>query len=328
MKKYLIIRFSSIGDIVLTTPVVRCLKEQTNAQVHYLSKAQFSSILKPNPFIDKLHFINKDVDEVIPELKAEGFDEIIDLHNNLRTLRIKRALGIKSTSFEKHNVAKWFLVNLKWNTLPNVHIVDRYIATVKHLGVVNDMKGLDYFLTKEDEVDLKNFEEGNWYGKPFVAFVIGGQHEGKMCSTKKIIEICKRIEQPVLLFGGPEDQQKGAEIEKACQPNVLNIAGKFSLGQSAFILSKASVVITHDTGLMHIAAAFNKKIISLWGGTVPELGMYPYLPGEGSQILEVKHFMRPSSKLGSRKGIYRLWNFMDMIPTDKIVSAIQEKTTP
>lgn len=319
MKKYLVIRFSSIGDIVLTTPVVRCLKEQTGTEVHYLSKQQFRGILAPNPHIDKLHLIKEDVAEIIEELKAENFDEIIDLHNNLRSLKVKRALGVKATSFKKHNIAKWLLVNAKINLLPEVHIVDRYMQTVAHLGVKNDGAGLDYYLTAEDALDFKkvlpeNFQNG------FVAFVIGGQHNGKMCSPKKIVEICKQIKSPVLLLGGPEDAEKGESISREAGDNVYNAAGKFKLGQSAFLLKHARAVITHDTGLMHIAAAFKKKIISLWGGTVPELGMYPYLPGEGSKILEVKHFMRPSSKLGSRKGIYLLWNFMDMIPTAKIIS--------
>ncbi len=323
MKKYLIIRFSSIGDIVLTTPVVRCLKLQTGAEIHYLCKQEFNNVLAPNPYIDKLHLIKDSVDEVLEELKAENFDEIIDLHNNVRTLRVKWALGKKATSFTKHNVAKWVLVNAKLNLLPKVHIVERYMQTVAHLGVKNDQKGLDYFLTADDELDLKTVLPAG-FASGYTAFVIGGQHEGKMCSAKKIAEICKKIKGPVLLLGGPADAEKGKEISRVAGKHVFNAAGKFKLGQSAFLVKHADTVITHDTGLMHVAAAFKKKVISLWGGTVPELGMYPYLPGAGSVILEHKHFMRPSSKLGSRKGIYKLWNFMDMIETEKIIAALKD----
>jgi heptosyltransferase-2 len=320
-KKYLIIRFSSIGDIVLTTPVVRCLKQQTGAEVHYLSKKQFAGILQPNPYIDKLHLIDQEVDEVLEELRAERFDEIIDLHNNLRTLRVKKALGVPAHSFPKLNIQKFILVNFKINLLPDVHIVDRYMQTVKHLGVVNDGQGLDYFLTPNDDLNLATFlPEG--FAAGFVAFVIGGQHEGKMCSAEKITRICQKLKKPVVLLGGPEDALKGEIISREAGENVFNAAGKCTLGQSAYILKHCDAVITHDTGLMHVAAAFKKKVISLWGGTVPELGMYPYLPGEGSKILEVKHVMRPSSKLGSRKGIYKLWNFMDMIPENLISESV------
>lgn len=319
LKKILIIRFSSIGDIVLTTPVVRCLKEQTDCELHYVSKASFKPVLGANPHIDKLWLFDKDVSEVVDDLKAEQFDQIIDLHNNLRSHRLTQALKVPSHKFKKHNLQKFVLVNFKWNTLPDVHIVDRYMETVKELGVVNDQKGLDYFIEEKDQLSLdflpSTFQAG------YTGFVIGGQHDGKMCSAKKISSICKNLNSPVVLLGGPEDKQKGEEIALACGDLVFNTAGMFNLNQSAWLVKNAHVIITHDTGLMHVASAFKRKIISLWGGTVPELGMYPYLPGEGSQILEVKHFMRPSSKLGSRKGIYRLWNFMDMIPTGLIVSS-------
>jgi ADP-heptose:LPS heptosyltransferase len=323
MKKYLIIRFSSIGDIVLTTPVIRCLKEQTGAEVHYLSKRPFKGLLQPNPHIDKLYLIDAKVDEVLPQLKAEGYHEIIDLHNNLRTLQVKRALGVPAHSFPKLNIQKFILVNLKINLLPDVHIVERYMQTVAHLGVKNDDKGLDYFLTEEDELALEAVLPEAFL-KGYVAFVIGGQHEGKMCSPEKITAICKAITKPVVLLGGPEDAEKGEAISREAGEHVFNAAGKFRLGQSVYVVKQADAVITHDTGLMHVAAAFKKKVISLWGGTVPELGMYPYLPGEGSKILEVKHFMRPSSKLGTRKGIYKLWNFMDMIPTESISELVNE----
>jgi ADP-heptose:LPS heptosyltransferase len=324
-KKYLIIRFSSIGDIVLTTPVVRCLKKQTDAEVHYLSKKQFAGILSPNPYIDKLHLISEDVAEVLDDLRAEQFDAVIDLHHNLRTLKVKRALGVPAYSFPKLNIQKFILVNFKINLLPDVHIVERYMQTVAHLGVQNDGAGLDYFLSAQDEMNLQTFLPPA-FEAGYVAFVIGGQHEGKMCSAEKITRICKSLNKPVVLLGGPEDAAKGETISREAGPHVFNAAGKCKLGQSAYLLKMSDAVITHDTGLMHVASAFKKKVISLWGGTVPELGMYPYLPGVGSKILEVKHVMRPSSKLGSRKGIYRLWNFMDMIPEEAVIAALQEKT--
>src|ERR1700744_5336322 len=118
--KVLIIRFSSIGDIVLTTPVVRCLKQQKpNVEIHYLTKAAYRDILEANPYIDKLHYFEDDLEQVGDALKKEHFDYIIDLHHNLRTLRIKKALNVKSFSFPKLNVEKWMLVNLKWHIMPD-----------------------------------------------------------------------------------------------------------------------------------------------------------------------------------------------------------------
>src|ERR1700754_5024733 len=151
--KFLIIRFSSIGDVVLTTPVVRCLKRQiATAEVHYLTKASFRPILAANPYVDKIHCLGDDFDVMIEALRREDFDYVIDLHHNLRTLKVKKALGKQAFSFNKLNIEKWWYTNFKWNKMPAIHIVDRYLETLSSFGVKNDGAGLDYFISPADEV--------------------------------------------------------------------------------------------------------------------------------------------------------------------------------
>ena len=301
MKKILIIRFSSIGDIVLTTPVIRCLKKQLNAEVHYLTKSSFKGILNNNPYVDKVHTIEKEISsELIAELKNENFDFIADLHHNLRTLRLKKALNISSKSFPKYNIQKWLLVNLKIDRMPQMHIVDRYMETVSSLGVVNDAKGLDYFIPETSKVDLSRLPEIQSNG--YVGIVIGGQHATKMMPILKLIELCDSLSEPIVLLGGPEDKLRGEEIVNAVGVKVFNGCGQFKLDESASLVQQANWVITHDTGLMHIAAAFKKRIVSVWGNTVPELGMYPYLPDPSSKIVQIKGLScRPCSKIGYSK---------------------------
>jgi len=301
MKKILIIRFSSIGDIVLTTPVIRCLKKQLNAEVHYLTKSSFKGILNNNPYVDKVHTIEKEISsELIAELKNENFDFIADLHHNLRTLRLKKALNISSKSFPKYNIQKWLLVNLKIDRMPKMHIVDRYMETVSSLGVVNDAKGLDYFIPETSKVDLSRLPEIQSNG--YVGIVIGGQHATKMMPILKLIELCDSLSEPIVLLGGPEDKLRGEEIVNAVGVKVFNGCGQFKLDESASLVQQANWVITHDTGLMHIAAAFKKRIVSVWGNTVPELGMYPYLPDPRSKIVQIKGLScRPCSKIGYSK---------------------------
>ncbi|HMO38060.1 MAG TPA: glycosyltransferase family 9 protein [Saprospiraceae bacterium] len=304
--KILIIRFSSIGDIVLTTPVVRCLRQQLGAEVHYLTKKSFRAVLEANPYIERLITIEKEVTEVVPLLKKERYDYIIDLHHNLRSWRVKRALGVKSYHFDKINAAKWLIVNLKINRLPPVHIVDRYLATIQALGVSNDGQGLDYFIPNADALPVGGtaFQEifpQALVASPFTAFVIGAAHATKRLPTDKIISICRKIQQPIILLGGPEDAPVGADIAAAAGAHVLNACGQLRLNQSADMVRQAAQVITHDTGLMHVAAAFRKKIISVWGNTIPEFGMYPYYPSgvNYSTVLEVNGLScRPCSKIG------------------------------
>ncbi|MEZ5039618.1 MAG: glycosyltransferase family 9 protein [Saprospiraceae bacterium] len=299
MKKILIIRFSSIGDIVLTTPVARCLKVQLNAEVHYLTKKGFRQVLEANPYIHKIHTIEKRVGEVLADLKKEGFDYIIDLHRNLRSAQVKLLLRKPSRSFDKLNWEKWLMVRFKLNRLPAVHIVDRYLATVRHLGVVNDGKGLDYFIPTVQEVNPATLLGDA--PKPYIAFVIGAAHATKRLPAPKIIAICQKIKHPIILLGGPEEAEIGQAIADAAGPHTINSCGQLRLHQSASIVRQAWKVITHDTGLMHIAAAFQKEIISVWGNTIPEFGMAPYY-SEGVNLntsLQVQGLScRPCSKIG------------------------------
>ena len=293
--KILVVRFSSIGDIVLTTPVVRMLKKQLNAQVHYLTKSSYVSLLKNNPYVDSVYQIENSITEVIADLKKEKYDYVIDLHSNLRTQILKFRLGMPAKSFNKLNIEKFMLTNFKLDKMPKIHIVDRYLETVKHLGVKNDNQGLDFFLSANDKLDISIFP------KNYIVFVIGGQHATKILPNEKIISIIKKVNKPVLLIGGPEDAHKGEEIAKACD-KVVNTCGKYSILQSASLVQQATMVITHDTGMMHIAAAFNKKIYSVWGNTVPEFGMYPYKASASSRMIEVKRLScRPCSKIGYAK---------------------------
>lgn len=323
MIKILIIRFSSIGDIVLTTPVIRNLKKQgEDIEIHYLTKKEYASILQNNPYIDKLHLFDKSISKISDELRKEHFDYVVDLHKNLRTKRIKMGLRSIAFEFDKVNLAKWLMVNLKINKLPNIHIVDRYINTVKFFIDKNDNKGLDYYIPENDFVDVSGFPEN--FRNGYIAFAIGAQHFTKRLPKEKIISICKKISQPIILLGDNNDSIVANEINKSVGDNIFNACGKFNLNQSASIVEQSKLLITHDTGLMHIASALKKKVISVWGNTIPEFGMYPYFAGEGSEIVQVENLnCRPCSKIGYRKCPKKHFKCMNDIDEDRIVGLCQ-----
>ncbi len=301
--KFLIIRFSSIGDIVITTPVIRCLKQQVpDAEVHFLTKQNFKSIVEHNPYVDKIMLLEHSFELMIHELQQENYDYIIDLHHNIRTLRIKRALKGKSYSFNKLNIHKWVRTALRINILPKVHIVDRYLATVKHFGVKNDGQGLDYFIPEKDEVKPADLPTSHKFG--YIGVVIGAAHNTKKLPIHKLKELCSKINHPIILLGGPEDRTAGDEIASVDEIKIYNACGKFNLNESADLVKKAKVIISHDTGLMHIAAAFKKTIISVWGNTVPPFGMTPYYgdyQNKESRFEVEKLWCRPCSKIGYNK---------------------------
>lgn len=299
--KFLIIRFSSIGDIVLTSPVVRMIKQQVkNAEIHYLTKPEYKNLVESNPNIDKVHILDKSLKKTIYTLKHQHYHYIIDLHKNLRSFRVKNALKIVSFSFDKLNYEKWILVNLKRNILPKKHIVDRYIEPLSVFDIKNDSKGLDFFIPQKDNFDINSlpgsFQDG------YISLVLGAKHNTKRLTTEKYISICEKINKPIILLGGKENKIEGEIITNKIGENIYNACGNININQSASIIEKSRLVITPDTGLMHIAAALKKKIISVWGNTVPDFGMYPYFPHPDSEIFQVDNLKcRPCSKIGFEK---------------------------
>jgi ADP-heptose:LPS heptosyltransferase len=300
MTKFLILRFSSIGDIVLTTPVIRCLKQQyPDAEVHYATKKSYKTLLENNPYIDKIFVLENGLNELVKSLQSERYDYVIDLHNNLRTTVINLRLGVKSFSFNKLNLQKWILVKFKKNLMSNVHIVDRYMKTVESLGVKNDNKGLDYFIPEKDEMPLdwlpENFRNG------YAVYAIGGQHETKKLPLNKMIELCQTIQLPLVLIGGKEDVVISEQLSVISKNiPIFDTCGKCNLNQSASLIKNSKLVYTHDTGMMHVAAALKKKVISIWGNTVPAFGMYPYQTD--FEVIENRDLnCRPCSKIGYKK---------------------------
>ncbi len=302
-KKILIIRFSSIGDIVLTTPVVRAIAQQAGAEVHYLTKKQFAPIVENNPNVAKVFSLTESFQELVSKLKAEQYDHIVDLHNNIRTRRLKLALGVSSSSFHKLNFEKWLLVRFGINRLPDFHIVDRYLAAAHSLGVVKDSQGLDFFIPAENEVDTSTVF--GFSPQSYISIVIGAAHQTKCLTVDQIAQICDSLDRPVILMGGPGEMNKANQIlEKTNSKNVRNACTGFDILQSASVIRQAGVVISHDTGLMHIAAAFKKPQVVVWGNTIPEFGMYPYygldsIPWKSFEQKELK--CRPCSKIGFDK---------------------------
>jgi ADP-heptose:LPS heptosyltransferase len=326
--KILVVRFSSIGDIVLTTPVVRCLHLQTHAEVHFLTKKKYQHVIQNNPYIHQIFGINDHINEVLPQLKAQNYDYIIDLHHNLRTLLLKIKLRKKSYSFDKLNLQKWLLVHLKINLLPATHIVARYLHTTRKLGVVDDHKGLDFYIDDHNVVDINTALPPN-FAAGYIAIAIGAQHATKRLPTPKIIDICNKIPLPIVLLGDANDRTNAQIIENtvASSVQIFNACGVLNLQQSASIVQQARHLITHDTGLMHIAAALQVPTTTVWGSTTPKFGMTPYRTPHN--IVEVPHLRcRPCSKIGYNACPRQHFNCMQRIDAQSVAALASGVSSP
>ena len=324
--KILVVRFSSIGDIVLTTPVLRALKTQRpEVEIHYLTRKSYASLLANNPHIKKLYSFDQHLNEIVPELKKEKYDLIVDLHKNIRTMRLKFALKLPSSSFDKENFKKWFLVHFKKDTLPKVHVVDRYFTAVTPLNVVSDGKPGELYLSTVDTVDTQI-----QFGLPpkrYLSIAIGAQFGTKRMPVNLVAQIIEKYSAPIVIVGGPEDRERGNRIVELCpDKKIINTCGELSIMQSASLVSQSTTLLTGDTGMMHIAACFNVPIVSVWGNTVPALGMYPFYPNQPEKysIHEVTDLQcRPCSKIGFQECPKKHFNCMHLQNTEAIAKDLE-----
>ena len=323
-RRILVIRFSSIGDIVLTTPVIRAIKSQlSSVELHVVTKERNAIILQNNKYIDKVHTIKSSVSEITEELRQIKFDTIIDLQKSLRSLLLCFKLRKRYHSFPKLNFRKWLLTTCNINLMPDKHLVDRYFQAVRSLNVHNDGLGLDYNLSEDDLAPIYSLFRG--YESDFIAIACGSKHATKQLPSSKIIEICNKIKLPIVLLGDKDDRKKAIKIENAVGTKVFNACGAFDLNQTAAIIARAKLIITGDTSLLHIACALQTNVIAVWGNTTPSFGFGAYKPQNSTMIVhnfEVQGLKcRPCSKLGYDKCPKGHFKCMENQDVNAIISA-------
>lgn len=322
MNKILVIRFSSIGDILLTTPVLRCLHRQLGAEVHVLTKAAFMELLQHNPHVKKVHAFEKLNPGWPGTLRSEDYDAVVDLQKNLRSFRVSLALRKQTYRLKKLNFRKWLLVNFKWDTLPRVSIVQRCLETVAPLGVKDDGQGLDFYFPEDKPLLPVSLPQR------YTVFAIGAAHQTKRIPFGKMVDILREVQGEVVLIGGPSEKAEGEALAAALPGGrVKNLCGGLSLTQSAEVIRQAQVVLTPDTGMMHLAAALQKNIVSVWGNTVPAFGMFPYYgtKTKRSIIFEVEGLpCRPCSKIGHKSCPKGHFHCMALQPAKLIAEAVND----
>lgn len=285
--KILVIRFSSIGDILLTFPVLVSLKQKyPNAEIHVLSKSKFLDLFDLLPFKVVRIPLYPTLGSTAVFLRKERFDLVIDLHNNLRTFFLQMLMTrFQWARVNKLNFKKWLYTNFHWDYLPKTHVVDRYLQAAK-------LPPPPSF-----ELDVSVDLESNIPNENFVVWVLGANFKTKQFPLEKIKETLYLLKMPIVLMGGTLEMSLAAQIQ-AEFPHVQNFVGKTTLLESAQFLKKAKLVVTNDTGMMHLASLLRKPLICIWGNTTPTLGMSPY-QNPNAHSFEVQNLpCRPCSKIG------------------------------
>ncbi len=335
-------RLSSIGDVLLTTPVLRSLKNHCpDAEIHFLSKPSNADILLLNPNISKVVVLKPSLNQTIKELKAEHYDFVADLHNNHRTRLIRWSLRVKCGVYCKENFRKFLFVLTKRNVMSGMHVVDRYFDAFKRFpaGQLNPpqngtalngaapscSKGLELFFPddfSEEKVGSQVIGKTTFAKlteKPFVAIACGAQHATKRIPLDKLRFLCATVGCPVILLGDGKDRRRMSDwgLSFSSNKNVVNLCGKTTLLQSAALIRAAAVVITPDSAMMHFAAALQRPVIAIWGATDPAFGFSAYLCNHADCIVE-KLWCHPCSRMGTRRCPLRHYNCMNKQDWQKI----------
>lgn len=301
----LVIRLSSIGDLVLATPVFELLKRRfPAARIQLLVKPQFAGVLTAHPAIDQIQVLGHTLAETVRRLREERFSHVIDLHANWRSLYIRQGLALPTVVWNKESIGKLRLVWLKDRKLRLSHVVERYCATLATLGIQEPPPALSYplppaaieYAQRVTGQHLAVFGQGHAIG-----LVLGATFSTKQWPLALATEWITQCPHPVVLLGGKAEQALATALMTGLSPErrnrVLNAVGSCSLHESAALMTLCQAVVTNDTGLMHIAAALQLPTVVVWGNTVPALGMYPF--GNRFESVEVTGLAcRPCSHLG------------------------------
>jgi len=273
--KLLIICLGNSRDLLLATPVLRCLRRQlVDKEIHFFLRADDKKILEANPFVD--HFY--DDETKLREMKDENYDQVIDLQRDTASAAIIKVLKKPVLRYKKLPLAEALTNGLKINFMPaNSHIVQRFFKAVESLGVRDDGEGLDYFIPANAELTDKDIPASHHFG--FVAITIEADSQ-KQLSAQKLEALCKSIDHPIVLMGSSSSFYIAETIASFDPIKVYNACGKFSFHETADLVRKSKVVITSDQTIMQVAAAMKKPVVAIGSspaGKAPYYGMKPNL---------------------------------------------------
>ena len=304
----LAVRFSSIGDILLTTPLLRAIRHShPGARITVLTKREYVPLLSHNPNVNLVLGLaqSRSLLSLASELRADGYTHLLDLHDNLRSRALRILVPGKWTTYPKHRLARAWLIRAKRNRYRDRRpIAERYFSAARDLGVNPDGCPPDFFLGPEAGEQVFDWLRtvGLEHESNVVALAPGAAHATKRWPLEHWHALVARNLESgsaVVIVGGPGDEDLGASLVKQGSGRVLNAAGRFGLQGTGALLQRARVLVSGDTGVMHMATAVGTPVVSLFGPTVEAFGFFPY--SRQASVLELPLPCRPCTTQGSSR---------------------------
>lgn len=285
-------------------------------EVHYLNKKEYASILSSNPLLKKIWEYGEDEPRLLKSLKQEDYDLVIDLHNTLRSARIRKTLGVNFRVLRKQHLKKFIITKLGLKNWTYPHMVDQFLSTISDLNPDNLKYAPEIYFSDQDNATFKNLELPDNY----MCIVVGAAYKTKRIPIQKILDIIQGTEIKAVLIGGPGDVKLASEISKQATKSFIDLTDKLSLKSSALVVKNANVVLAGDTGMMHIANAFEKPLIAIYGSTHPVFGYGPFAESDKTIVIQDNSVAcRPCTKQGRDSCPKGHFNCMENIDSAQII---------
>jgi ADP-heptose:LPS heptosyltransferase len=289
--KFLVLSPASVSEVVFLTPLLRALKiHAEEAEVHLVTKAVFQNIITDNPYLDRLYIVDQNFWQKSLLLRHERYNFVFDFECSFRSSVISLICNTKTIRFKKLKWQHWLMVNFKINALPNKHLTDRFLETIEFLKIKSDDLGLDYFIPDHDKVPTEWLPDTHRHN--FVTVIISASYNTRKLPANRLIELCDKINKPIILLGMQADLQEAKLVEDFFKKQhedweaglkelnkktlIFNACGKFNFNQTASIIKRAQYVFTYDNDFVAVASAFKRNIFVVLGNTTLSFGRYPY----------------------------------------------------
>jgi heptosyltransferase-2 len=334
--RILCVRFSSIGDVLLTTPLVRALhRRHPEAELYFVTKRAMAPLIIENPHLTGVLALGPDerIGDFAARLRALGPTHGLDLHGSLRSTALRWLVPARWAGYSKRKLARTTLIATKINLYgKHVPVPERYFEAARALGldVEPDAGGgpPEFFLAPAARAHMTHWlREVGLDQKPFAALAPGAAHATKRWPIAHWRALADRLQQlgfGMVVVGGPQDRELGDALGGG--PGVVNTAGEFSLQETGACLARATVAISGDTGVMHMATGVGTRVVALFGPTVEPFGFFPYTRrGAGAAVVVERDLScRPCSAMGSARCPLGHHRCLDDVLPDHVAAAVQQ----
>ncbi|MGQ4807330.1 ADP-heptose--LPS heptosyltransferase 2 [Candidatus Entotheonellaceae bacterium PAL068K] len=311
LQRILVIRLSALGDILLTTPVLRLLRQACpQARIDFLIKPVYQDLLRTHPCVDRLILYDdrQTLWQTVRELRRTRYDMVLDLHRTLRSRLLYAGLSARcKLAYDKRPIRRALLVHLGWNTLrPVTQVPEWYAAPLRQLGCTGRLGGVEMHLASDCRAVMQTYLASAFpqaCERPLLAVAPGSRWLTKRWSVERFATVAQALagaqQAAVIVLGGAEDIPIARELCRQLRVPVFDSTGKLSLMQTAALLQQCRLLLSNDSGLMHMATALQVPVVAVFGPTVQEFGFFPFQAR--AQVVSTSLACRPCTTKGAKR---------------------------